>query len=392
MLNLNFITKKVEERVNEELKKILQSGDYRFDTHIHLINKDYMPKKYLSIRMPGLIDLDFLMSIDNLMDYFKEEKDSKLINYAKFLHFISSNSIKEIAYNLINLYPKNTIFCALMLDFEMNIEGSKKFDVFRQMDDYRKIVNEFPGVFLPFVAIDPNNPMHTEIFNKAFSKEYNFFGIKIYPSMGFMPSHPNLMKIFEICEKYDIPVITHSGSGGVYNPKSPMQLEYFELDDGGRLKLVNQKKNFFFRKQYSKFLGDPKHWEPVFAAFPNLRVNIAHFGGYTEWDENPFNDKSTLFTVIDLMERYPNVYADISYIISQTGMSKKFLELYENNEVVANKTLYGSDFHFLKIEGDFSRIRSKFQSEVGSKVMHKISVENPLKFLNLVKFAKKVDD
>lgn len=389
MLNLDVISKKVEDRISKDVLMVLKSGDYRFDVHVHLINKDYFSKKYLSIRMPGLIDLDFLMSIDNLMDYFKEEQDSKLINYAKFLHFISSNSLKDIAQNLINTHPVNTIFCPLMLDFEMNIDGKKKYDFFKQMDDHLKITKDFPGHFLPFVAIDPNNPMHTEIFNKAFSKEYNFFGIKIYPSLGFMPSHPNLMKIFEICEKYDIPVISHSGSDGVYNPKSPLTFEYFKLDDSGRLKRVIQKKNFFFRKQYSKLLGDPKLWEPVLSAFPKLRLNIAHFGGYREWDDNPHHDKGNLYTIIDLMERYTNVYSDISYIISQPSMITKFIELFESNEVVANKTLYGSDFHFIKIEGDFSKIRSKFQAELGSKIMNKISVENPLKFLNLVNFAKK---
>lgn len=389
MLNVEVISKRVEDRISEDILKVLETGDYRFDVHVHLINKDYLPKKYLSIRMPGLIDLDFLMSIDNLMDYFQEEQDDKLINYAKFLHFISSNSLKDIAQNLINTHPANTIFCPLMLDFEMNIGGGKKNDIFKQMDDHLKITKDLPGHFLHFVAIDPNNPMHTEIFNKAFSKEYNFFGIKVYPSLGFMPSHPNLMKIFEICEKYDIPVVTHSGCDGVYNPQSKLSFEYFKLDDNGRLKIVRQKNHFFFRKQYSKLLGDAKLWEPVLSAFPNLRLNIAHFGGTCEWELDKHNDSGNLYTIIDLMERYKNVYSDISYIISQPSMITKFKELFENNEVIANKTLYGSDYHFIKIEGDFSKIRSRFQAEVGTKIMNKISVENPLKFLNLVNFAKK---
>ncbi len=389
MLKPKNLTKKTEQRLTKDLVNLLKQGDFKFDIHTHLFNQKYLPEKYLSIRIPALVDLDFLLSVDNLLDYFSAENDDKLLHYAQFLHFISKNDIYNIAQNLLNYYPANTIFCSLMGDFEVNIEGKKEFDIFRQMNDYKAIRDKYPANFLPFVAIDPNNPLHTEIFNKAFSSEYNFFGVKIYPALGFMPSHPALMKIFEICEKYDIPVVTHSGYGGVYTPKNNFVLEYYDLDDTGKLKLKKQKKNFFFRKQYNKLFGDPALWKPVLAAFPNLRLNIAHFGGYTEWDNKSYNDRGTLYTVIDLMERYPNVYTDVSFIFKEETMPGKFKDLFLNNEIVAKKTLYGSDFPFILTEGDFVQIKQRFISEIGTEIMHKISVENPLKYLNLVNFAKK---
>jgi predicted TIM-barrel fold metal-dependent hydrolase len=388
MLPADFL-KKTKERVPKQMLNLFATGNFKFDVHVHLFNKDYIPDKYFGIRMPYLVDTEFLLYLENTLEQVQLDEDDKLYNYANYLEFVSKNSMPEIAEYLINNSPKNTIFCPLMMDFSFGIDGKTPKNIFDQIEEMREITNKYPCAFLPFIAINPNNPKHFEIFTKVFSEKYKFFGIKIYPTMGFMPSSAELMKIFEICEQYNIPVTTHSGSSDVRTNHTNLHLKYFALTDKGELVLKKEKKTFIFDKQFDKFFNRPENWEPVLKAFPKLRLNLAHFGGNSEWDSNPKNDKKWIYQIIDLMERYPNVYSDISYILHFPQMPEKFIKLYSDNDIVSKRALFGTDFYMLLIEGKYQQIRTRFASEVGSKIMHKLSVENPLNFLNLTELVPK---
>ncbi len=378
----NFL-KTTEQRIPEEIIRIFSSEDFKFDIHTHIFNKDYIPDKYFSIRMPYLVDSEFLLYMGDLLKQVESEGDDKLYNYAYFIDFVTNNSMLDIAEFLIDNSPQNTIFCPLMMDFKYGISEKTKKDVFDYLEEMKTIREKYPSKFLPFVAIDPNNPRHFELFEKAFSKEYNYFGVKIYPSLGYLPSHPALMQIFEICAKYNIPVTTHCGSGNVHIQKNNLNLPNFVVQENGKLKLRRDKKTFFFKKQYETFFNNPKNWEPVLRAFPNLRLNLSHFGGEKEWDSKYFTHKTNLYSTIDLMERYKNVYTDVSYIFHNEKMSQEFLKIYENNEILRERILYGSDFPMIFIEGSYKELRSHFTTEIGTKIMQQISVKNPLDFLNL---------
>lgn len=381
------IQETTKERLNNSLKSLLQTGNFNFDVHTHLFNKDYIPDKYFGIRIPFLVNIDFLRQLESLMDLISLDEDDKLSNYAYFIDFVSKNSMEDITSYLIKHSAPNTIFCPLMMDFQAGIEGAVNKNIFDQLEELKSIRDKYPSKFLPFIAINPNNPRHVELFEKAFSKEYNFFGVKIYPSLGYMPSHPSLMKIYEVCEHYNIPITTHSGSGTVHASGNKFELAFYDLDENGKLILKTDKKNFFFKKQFEKYFNAPKNWEPVLKTFPKLRLNLAHFGGDSEWDKKVRNDKEWTFQTISLMERYENVFSDVSYIIHIPEMHKKFVELFKLNKFVAERTLFGTDFYMVVIEGQFKELRAEFIKNIGLDIMQKISVQNPLKFLNLTEFV-----
>jgi len=380
------ISKNTKSRLNPQIISLLKEGNYRFDVHVHLFNKDFIPDKYYGIRIPFLVNVSFLKQLESILE-FVENEDDKLYNYAYFIDFISKKTTADIADYLIESTPKNTIFCPLMMDFTKGISGKVQKDVFQQLDEYKSVRDKHPSLFLPFVSIDPNNPKYLDLFNKAFSKEHNFFGVKIYPALGYLPSHPNLMKIFEVCAEYDIPIVTHSCAGSVHTNKNSLNLKYYDLNNNGEHFLKNVKKKFFFKRQYEQFFNHPKNWEPVLKAFPNLRINFAHFGGVNEWNSNNNSEKKWLYRIIDLMDRYSNVYADVSYILHLPDFHKTFVDLFNNNKLVAERALFGTDFFMITIEGKYKDIRSKFVTNIGSEVMKKISVENPIKFLNLTDFT-----
>jgi predicted TIM-barrel fold metal-dependent hydrolase len=60
--------------------------------------------------------------------------------------------------------------------------------------------------------------------------------------------------------------------------------------------------------------------------------------------------------------------------------------MFNNNKLISERTLFGTDFYMINLEGKYKELRSKFVTKIGSKIMHKISVENPLNFLNLKDF------
>ncbi len=383
----SIILKTTKERLNSEILSLFQNDNFRFDVHTHVFNKDFIPDKYFEIRMPYLVNTNFLKHLESILEYVSDEEEDRFYHYAYFIDFVSKNSMMEIAEYMLNNTPSNTIFCPLMMDFSKGISGKLNKDIFEQIDEMKEIRDKYPASFLPFVAIDPNNPKYLDVFEKAFSEKYGFFGVKVYPSLGYLPSHPHLMKIFELCSAYDIPVTTHSGSGSVHTNKTSLYLKYYDINSKNEIFLRNERKKFLFKKQYERFFNKPQNWEPVLKAFPNLRLNLAHFGGEKEWEANGIKSREWTYRVFDLMERYPNVYSDLSYIIHIPEMHQRYIDLFEKNELVANRTLFGTDFYMVSIEGKYKEIRSQFVNKIGSKIMHKISVENPLKFLNLMEFV-----
>ncbi len=135
-------------------------------------------------------------------------------------------------------------------------------------------------------------------------------GIKLYTGyQHFYPSDERCQPIYDLCAKYNVPVIFHSGdtlAGYVTNPK----LKY----------------------------SHPLHIDDVAADRPELKIIIAHMG-------NPW-----LIDCAELLYKNPNVYADISGLIVGDSletpygatMSHKIGELIDY--VGSNKLLYGTDW------------------------------------------------
>lgn len=383
MANFEKIFKNNFDRLPKVFIDNLSNANLKFDVHTHIFNFEYIPDEFFDVRFPTLVNISFLKGIDSLLDVIKQDSEDSLYNYAYFLDFINKNSTEQIAEYLISNSPQNTIFCTLMVDYSKVFSAKNSKSIEEQMDLLFKIRNKYPQTFLPFIGIDPNNPNVFDNFEKAFSEQYSFFGVKVYPALGFMPSHPNLMKIFEICQNYNIPVVAHCNIDGTHTTKSKIQLKFFDIDSSGKLILKKETKQFFFKHQYNKFFNRPQLWEPVLKAFPNLRLNLAHFD--CDFDFEDDKKSQNVYRLIDLMERYPNVYSDTAYCLHKPTYASKFVEFYTNNTIIQQRLLFGSDFHYINAEGKYKELRSRFVSKIGSKIMHRISVENPLKFLDLYK-------
>ncbi|TSC82320.1 MAG: amidohydrolase 2 [Parcubacteria group bacterium Gr01-1014_19] len=141
-------------------------------------------------------------------------------------------------------------------------------------------------------------------------KEKKIVGIKIYTGyQHFYPTDKRCAPIYKLCEKYNVPVIFHSGDtlmGYIKDPK----LKY----------------------------SHPLHIDDLATDRPNLKIVIAHMG-------NPW-----LLDCAEVLYKNPNVYADISGLVIGTDlntpygrlMKKRLLELIDYSE--GNKLMYGTDW------------------------------------------------
>ena len=201
------------ERAPKNMKEIIKNPEIKFDVHCHFFNEKCIPKNFFRIRIPRTAK--FLSWLEHTLHKLCWWSDTdQLSKYAYFLSICKSEDIGAIATKLFgyHLPQETTIFCPLMMDFEPGLHEEPETKYYDQIDNMKKLKKEFPLTLLPFIAIDPNRDYvkdkknkdeygYREIFLEAFSKENSFFGIKIYPSLGYLPSDPRLMEIYEICQE-----------------------------------------------------------------------------------------------------------------------------------------------------------------------------------------------
>jgi predicted TIM-barrel fold metal-dependent hydrolase len=371
------------DRIPAAMKALIDDPQVTFDVHCHVFNFDAVPDKFLGIRIP--MTRRFFQFLENLLHKLIWYTDTDpLSNLAYFINIGKNSTIEQIAEKLFGYYsPTKTIFCPLMLDMRPGIEGNQRVPYSQQIENMKNLRDAHPDKLLPFVALDPRNPDLNDIFSTAFDEEHNFFGVKIYPSLGYLPSNSKLMQIYEACEAKRIPVTTHCGGGTLHSSHCRIEnIQGQRMDENNQPVNIIESRWFLTRGSYADYFNHPKNWEPVLYAFPKLKLNLAHFGGDTQWEKLVRGKNNTWVSrIMDMMTRYENVYADFSFNIWDHKIYDIFRKEIENNALIAERTLYGSDYYMVVTEGHFRSIKIDFITAMGDSVMQKIAVENPKRFL-----------
>ena len=127
-----------------------------------------------------------------------------------------------------------------------------------------------PGKFVGFASVDPHSAAAAEELEYAFA-QLGLKGLKLHPSKQlFSPSDELLTPLYEICLRYDKPIIFHAG---------------VSMEPGTLTKHSH-----------------PLEFEAVAFRYPKLRMCLAHFGW--PWVRE----------VCMLMLKYPNVYTDTAML------------------------------------------------------------------------------
>lgn len=204
------------------------------------------------------------------------------------------------------------------------------------------LVSKCPERFIGFASVDPHRKDALAVLDNAFG-ELGLMGLKLHPSkQRFYPDDPALYPIYEACIKHNRPITFHAGMS--WEPDAPMKY------------------------------AQPLHFEEVAIRYPELRMNLAHFG--FPW----------VLETAALLLKYPNVYADVAGIYMD-GPEQFFDQIYqklmgplwiENN--LSDKVLFGSNNPRFRPQ----RVKRGFDSlPLREETRAKILGLNALKFIGL---------
>ncbi len=197
---------------------------------------------------------------------------------------------------------------------------------------------------------------------------------KIYPPLGYRPTHEVLMKdVYPYLEKNNLPVMTHCSRGGV------------------RHKSLSKKTTTGYTH--------PDQYKEVLETFPNLKFCLGHFGGKGDWEmylDDPWTKdskdtgKSWLAEILDMMrsvdetgaKKYPNLFADISYTIFRFEEYVDLLKVLLADDRIRTQVLFGSDYYMTEKEKPRERrLAISLRARLGEALFWQIAETNPQRYL-----------
>lgn len=365
----------------------MQSDIQIINCHTHIFNRDIVPDRFLpAIVQPIANLLQRDKTANGISRFFSliGKKDTALL-IKKFNQFLKIGDLKsqlEIFKLLQQFYPVNTKFCVLTMDMEFMKAGKVKQNFKSQLEELAAIKKDpaYKNLILPFIFIHPERIGLLSLVRKYIEEE-QFTGLKMYPPLGYYPFDDRLDQVFAYAEKNSIPITSHCARGGVFY-KGAITSDMRKHPITG--KVYHSGKNKFFTDIYT----DPDNYEYLFAKYPNLKVNLAHFGGFDEWLkylQNTIDSTGELNwyeKVKTVLRKHKNAYTDISYTLFETDLIP-LLNITLQDPTINNKVLYGTDFYMVeqhKTEKEFS---INLRASIGEDNYRLIAEQNPKRFLNL---------
>ena len=261
--------------------------------------------------------------------------------------------------NLPEFTDRETLLVVLQMDLETGWGFNPIRPYQRQIQDLKEISKKRP--IIPFLAVDPRRDDLYDRFLEAFTDRHApFFGVKCYPALGYFPSDIRLEPIFKICEEKKIPILAHCGGEIVSTFQKQIRIK---LEDGFSDFEIPGKS----RKERARFLNEPDRWEPVLKKFKNLVLNFGHFGGDDSWENYSKNRTDRrIEKIIEMMgSENGKVYADFSFNIIEEELFGKLRNLLDSNDLVAARTLFGTDYWVVLPSGELLAMQEKFLKKMG---------------------------
>ena len=162
-------------------------------------------------------------------------------------------------------------------------------------------VRRFPQKLIGFAGIDPTEEAAVDEVHTA-KEELKLQGLTVSPAnQDFHPADSRAMEVYASAEKLGMPILFHPS--GQFSERSKLEF------------------------------GRPYLLDEVARNFPGLRVVIAQMG--QPWMEE----------TIVMLGKHPNVYADVSGLLSRTWQAYNALVMAYQHGVI-DKLLFGSDFPY----------------------------------------------
>ena len=369
-----------------------------YNCHVHIFTDEHVPELFVMMffkrRMEWLarrlmrllkskrvsnfaVRLGRLLSWIPFLDRLDQDLQSTLERYKRLLDKGQLGDQAIIFDEVKDQYPPKTRFIVLPMNMEHMDLGNVQVGIDEQHAQLARLArqDEYRDHLIPFFAVDPREEGIVKKVEDQFSGQDNVFrGIKIYPSLGYMPHDQKLMDIYKICVDKRIPVMSHCSTGGVWK---------FGLSEA-------QRANY----------NHPRNYEIVLDKYPNLHLCLAHFGGGAEWRKHigrkkpvkPAN-RAWVRWITDMIKsgKYPNLYTDVSYTIFENpGDNLQELSFFDylnvllTNERLQKRVLFGTDYYMVELEVMSEReVSTLLRSRLGNQLYFQIANTNPERYLGI---------
>ena len=204
------------------------------------------------------------------------------------------------------------------------------------------LVQDHPGT-------DPLADIKWAITQKGFA------GVKLYPPLGFRPLG-NEKTRFTFAKR------TPQGRGAALDKQLRKLYAWCQAND---VPIKAHANNSIEAGVCTGLNASPNNWKPVLKEYPDLRLNLAHFGGFDETGNAPDplglsnrctepsgRDWEELLT--DMLGAHKGLYFDLGYWIEtsdggpgRSDVLRKMQALLTREPLVAQRMMYGSDWSMI---------------------------------------------
>lgn len=289
----------------------------------------------------------------------RDENGSGVFDVFETLRIAMQPEIVDVADRLLADQGPDDVLVALMMDIIGRNESERdRKNFLAQLAGTSEAAVQRPGRILPFVAVNPIRTAHFDIMRRAI-EELGFVGVKLYPSLGYEVETPEIESVLDFCIQTDTPVLIHCTRGGFF--KSPTTADYC----------------------------DPVHWRRLLEDRPALRLCFAHFGGWGGLSGLVPEQKRWADEILELMDQYEHVYADISYHVDMMGggdAERQYVDALESllaHDVYGERILFGTDGWLVRLHLPDQSFWQYFEQTLSAESFAKAAEHAPRIFLGL---------
>lgn len=247
---------------------------------------------------------------------------------------------------LISTYPEVQLFTPMLVDL-LGLEDGPRSTVLQQLEIQSKISmlsmrGDLGAAVHPFVGFDPRRNGAVPLAQAAVT-QFGCVGVKMYPLMGFRPlgnvnDPPRgmtvedamgvddaLRRLYEWCQEEQVPITAHS------NPS-------------------NQADDSF--KEFSQ----PANWARVLDKWPDLHLNLGHFG----WGGM---DKGWPRQICELARDRLHLHADLGNheVGDLRETFEQLVKLFTDHPVMKERFMFGTDWFMVATHRDFEEFLTRFR-------------------------------
>jgi uncharacterized protein len=351
-----------------------------YNCHIHTFREKDIPRKYLPLGLVRILATTFgfrtIGAFLNLLNPLTTNDQFK--KYIKFIEIGRYKEQKEIFEECQKFYPVNSKFIVLSMDMAYMNAGKVPRPFMDQLKELAELKRVYPGFVLPFVHLDPRRPGMMDIL-KTCVEEWDFAGIKLYPSLGYFPYDARLYPVYEYAEAHDLPVISHcSPFNPTYNKGWPSEIKALLASSKIPLDLNTNNR----RKLCANF-AHPLNYKYVLDDFKKLRICLAHFGSDYYWNQFidfPENKGGWFYVIHNMLGEYKNLYSDISFTMNERRFFP-LLKILLSESKIRDQILFGSDYYMVESKSTERWFGLELRGYLGENDFRTIAYDNPKRFL-----------